>query len=254
MLNSYTETTLNLNPDRCINCKHCLQVCPHAVFAEGKDHVDLARPASCMECGACALNCPVQAITVQSGVGCAWAMIRAALRGKDMDSGECRLRGGRGILLRVRQRGIFLLRGKMTEKTRVLFICTANAARSQMAEGYLRARYGDRFEAFSAGTRQSNVSARAITVMQEIGIDISGHRSKTLDEVSGMHFDLAVTLCDRARQVCPVVPAAKRTIHRGFPDPHLTPGTDDEILEGYRRVRDEITSWIDASFGTNLPQ
>jgi arsenate reductase len=137
----------------------------------------------------------------------------------------------------------------MTEKTRVLFICTANAARSQMAEGYLRARYGDRFEAFSAGTRQSKVSTRAITVMDEIGIDISGHRSKTLDEVSGMHFDLAVTLCDRARQVCPVVNAAKRTIHRGFPDPHLTPGTDDEILEGYRRVRDEITDWIDATFG-----
>lgn len=142
----------------------------------------------------------------------------------------------------------------MTEKTRVLFICTANAARSQMAEGYLRARYGDRFEAFSAGTRQSKVSARAIVVMQEIGIDISGHRSKTLDAVSGMHFDLAVTLCDRARQVCPVVTAAKRTIHRGFPDPHLTPGTDDEILEGYRRVRDEITAWIDAAFGINRPQ
>ncbi|WP_428367995.1 mercury methylation ferredoxin HgcB [Methanoregula sp.] len=83
------ETTLKLDPDRCINCKRCLQVCPHAVFTEGYDHVDLARPATCMECGACALNCPVQAITVQSGVGCAWAMISAALRGKDLDSGEC---------------------------------------------------------------------------------------------------------------------------------------------------------------------
>ena len=94
--NSYRETTLKLDPDRCINCKRCLQVCPHAVFTEGYDHVDLARPASCMECGACALNCPVQAITVQSGVGCAWAMISAALRGKDMDSGECSCGGDEG--------------------------------------------------------------------------------------------------------------------------------------------------------------
>jgi len=86
---SYTETSLKYYPERCINCKRCTQVCPHTVFAEGKDHVELAQPASCMECGACALNCPVQAIEVLSGVGCAWAMIAAALRGKDMDSGEC---------------------------------------------------------------------------------------------------------------------------------------------------------------------
>jgi arsenate reductase len=141
----------------------------------------------------------------------------------------------------------------MTEKTRVLFICTANAARSQMAEGYLRAHYGDRYEAYSAGTRQSTVSARAITVMREIGIDISGHRSKTVDSVAGMTFDLAVTLCDRAHSLCPVVPAAKKTIHRGFADPHLTPGSDDKILEGYRRVRDEIAKWIDSKFGPPSP-
>jgi NAD-dependent dihydropyrimidine dehydrogenase PreA subunit len=89
MFNNYTETSLKFYPEQCINCKRCTQVCPHAVFAEGKDHVEMVRPASCMECGACALNCPVQAIEVQSGVGCAWAMISAALRGKDMDSGEC---------------------------------------------------------------------------------------------------------------------------------------------------------------------
>ena len=92
---SYRATTLELDTGRCINCKRCTQVCPHSVFAEGKDHVELARPASCMECGACALNCPVQAIIVQSGVGCAAAMISAALRGKDMDSGECSC-GGTG--------------------------------------------------------------------------------------------------------------------------------------------------------------
>lgn len=87
-MSCYTETSLAYDPGRCINCKRCTQVCPHAVFAEGREHAELARPAACMECGACAKNCPVQAITVQSGVGCAWAMIGAALRGKDMDT-EC---------------------------------------------------------------------------------------------------------------------------------------------------------------------
>jgi len=95
MFNSYLETSLKFDPDRCINCKRCTQVCPHAVFAGGKEHVELARPAACMECGACAKNCPVQAIEVQSGVGCAWAMIGAALRGKDMDT-ECSCGGDSG--------------------------------------------------------------------------------------------------------------------------------------------------------------
>jgi arsenate reductase (thioredoxin) len=135
----------------------------------------------------------------------------------------------------------------------VLFICTANAARSQMAEGLLRARYGNRFEVFSAGTHQSKVSPRAIIAMKEIGIDISHHRSKTLASVSGDRFDLAVTLCDNAHAVCPIVPNAKKTIHQGFADPHLTPGTDAEILDGYRRVRDEIAAWIDARFGPSGP-
>ena len=134
-------------------------------------------------------------------------------------------------------------------KTRVLFICTANAARSQMAEGLLRARYGDRYEVYSAGTRQSKVSMRATMVMQEIGIDISGHQSKTLASMSGISFDLAVTLCDNAHAVCPVVPNAKKTIHHGFADPHLTMGTEEETLDGYRRVRDEIATWIDIIFG-----
>jgi NAD-dependent dihydropyrimidine dehydrogenase PreA subunit len=93
--NSYTETSLAYDPARCINCKRCTQVCPHGVFAAGTEHVELSRPESCMECGACALNCPVQAITVQSGVGCAWAMIGAALRGKDMDT-ECSCGGDDG--------------------------------------------------------------------------------------------------------------------------------------------------------------
>src|SRR5512139_1803170 len=88
MFNSYLENTLKYYPDRCINCKRCTQVCPHGVFSEGEERVELLQPSACMECGACALNCPVQAIEVQSGVGCAWAMIGAALRGRDMDT-EC---------------------------------------------------------------------------------------------------------------------------------------------------------------------
>ena len=96
MFNSYLENTLLYYPEKCINCLRCTQVCPHGVFAEGKDHAELIRPASCMECGACDQNCPVEAIEVQSGVGCAWAMIRAALKGKDMDSGECDCEGKGG--------------------------------------------------------------------------------------------------------------------------------------------------------------
>ena len=136
----------------------------------------------------------------------------------------------------------------MNRKPRILFICTANAARSQMAEGLLRAKYGDRYEVFSAGTRQSKVSTRAIAVMQEIGIDISNHRSKTLAEYAGVPFDLAVTLCDKAHAVCPIVPGAKKTTHHGFADPHLIPGTEEEVLDGYRKVRDEIAAWIDTTF------
>jgi arsenate reductase len=147
------------------------------------------------------------------------------------------------------EQGMHTRRDVNTVKTKVLFVCTANAARSQMAEGLLRARYGDRYDAYSAGTRQSKVSARAIAVMQEIGIDISRHQSKTVDTFSGISFDLAVTLCDKAHAVCPIVRNAARTIHQGFADPHLTPGTDDEILAGYRRVRDEIAVWIDSMFG-----
>jgi arsenate reductase len=137
----------------------------------------------------------------------------------------------------------------MTPKTRVIFVCTANAARSQMAEGLLRAKYGDRYEVFSAGTRQAKVSTSAIKVMQEIGIDISHHRSKMLDEFRGTSFDLAVTLCDNAHTICPIISGAKKTIHRGFSDPHTLPGTDETILDGYRRVRDELADWIENEFG-----
>ncbi|WFN33922.1 ferredoxin family protein [Methanogenium sp. S4BF] len=96
MFDSYTENTLRYNQERCINCGMCSAVCPHGVFTPGGTAAVPAAPSSCMECGACALNCPVQAISVESGVGCAWAMISAALRGKDMDSGTCGCGGAAG--------------------------------------------------------------------------------------------------------------------------------------------------------------
>lgn len=96
MFDSYKENTLDYNEEKCINCKRCIEVCPHGVFAEGEKHAIPVNPDRCMECGACALNCPVQAIEVESGTGCAWAMISAALRGKDMDSGECGCGGDAG--------------------------------------------------------------------------------------------------------------------------------------------------------------
>jgi arsenate reductase len=134
-------------------------------------------------------------------------------------------------------------------KTKILFICTHNAARPQMAEGYLHARYGDRFESFSAGTKVSTVSPYAIRVMKEIGIDISQQRSKRLDEFDGKKMDIVVTVCDNAKAACPFFPGAKKTLHMSFPDPKCFTGSDDVVLEGFRKVRYEISRWIDATFG-----
>jgi arsenate reductase len=146
-----------------------------------------------------------------------------------------------------------MVKMRTMNRPRILFVCTANAARSQMAEGYLRAKYGDKYEAFSAGFRPAGrVSTRAIEVMKEIGIDISGQQPKPLTTFDGVPLDLAVTLCDNARAVCPVVPSAKKTIHYSVPDPHLTPGTDDELLDGYRRARDMIVAWIDKTLGAGI--
>jgi arsenate reductase len=132
---------------------------------------------------------------------------------------------------------------------RVLFICSHNAARSQIAEGYLRARYGDTYEAFSAGTSASTVSPLAVRAMAEIGIDISAQRSKELGELIGEEMDVVVTVCDAAQAVCPMFPGAKQTIHASVPDPAAAIGTDDERLAVFREVRDEITAWIDVTFG-----
>jgi arsenate reductase len=134
-------------------------------------------------------------------------------------------------------------------KKKILFICTHNSARSQMAEGYMKAKFSDRYEVFSAGTEATRVHPMAITVMQEIGIDISGYRSKLIDELFGKEIETVVTVCDSAQKACPFFPGAKEEIHQSFPDPSAFSGTDAEIRTGFRRVRDEIIQWIDVTFG-----
>jgi len=145
------------------------------------------------------------------------------------------------------------------QKKKVLFLCTHNSARSQMAEGLLRAMYGEEYEAYSAGVAATSVDPRAVLVMKEMGIDISGQHSKTFSEFGDTIFDLAVTVCDRARQACPIcstrlelpssLPKAREVIHRSFEDPAAALGTEEEQLEAFRRVRDEIADWISWSFG-----
>jgi arsenate reductase len=133
-------------------------------------------------------------------------------------------------------------------KEKVLFVCTHNAARSQMAEGYLNARYGDRYVAFSAGTAPGALNPHAVRAMAELGIDIACQRSKDLGEFDGQEMDILVTVCEGG--LCPFFPGAKKEIRREFPDPSRLTGTDGEIMAGVRHIRDALTAWIDAVFGT----
>lgn len=135
-----------------------------------------------------------------------------------------------------------------TAKKKVLFLCTHNSARSQMAEGLLRSLRGEEYEAFSAGTVATRVNPYVIRAMAEIGIDISSHRSKTVDEYSGEAFDYVVTVCDNAREACPFFPGAEMFIHHSFPDPSGFSGSDEEIMTGVRSVRDKIKVWISNTF------
>jgi arsenate reductase len=125
-------------------------------------------------------------------------------------------------------------------RLRVLFLCTGNSCRSQMAEGWTRDLLGDRVEAFSAGTRPSRVDPRAVQVMREVGVDISAHRSKSVDALAGQPFDLVITLCDEAQAECPLFPGARKTVHIGFPDPARAVGSESEVLRVFRDIRDRI--------------
>jgi arsenate reductase (thioredoxin) len=132
----------------------------------------------------------------------------------------------------------------MLAKKRVLILCTGNSARSQMAEGLLRHDAGDRFEVFSAGTKPSRVRPEAIAVMRELGIDISGHRSKSVDQFTGKPFDYVLTVCDNAKESCPIFPGDVITVHRNFEDPAALQGSEEESLGLFRRVRDEIRHFL----------
>jgi arsenate reductase (thioredoxin) len=129
-------------------------------------------------------------------------------------------------------------------KKRVLILCTGNSARSQMAEGLLRHDAGERFDVDSAGTRPGSVRPEAIAVMRELGIDISGHRSKSVAEFDGEKFDCVITVCDSARETCPVFFGAAKRLHRDFDDPAALDGSEEERLALFRRVRGELRAWL----------
>ena len=134
--------------------------------------------------------------------------------------------------------------------TRVLFLCTHNSARSQMAEGFLRAMAGDRFEAGSAGTEKTSVNPLAIRVMAERDIDLSGHTSKAYADVALRSWDYLITVCDDANERCPWVPGSVKRLHWSFPDPSRATGSEEERLAVFRRVREQIqerlTDWLRA--------
>ena len=137
----------------------------------------------------------------------------------------------------------------MAGKQRILILCTGNSARSQMAEGLLRHDAGDRFDVASAGTHPTRVRSEAIEVMQEIGIDISSHHSKSVDEFADKQFDYILTVCDHAKESCPLYPVHGRRLHRSFQDPAAFEGSDQERLNTFREVRDQIRSYL-----RNFPQ
>ena len=135
------------------------------------------------------------------------------------------------------------------DRSSVLFVCTHNSSRSQMAEGLLRSYLGDRFLSRSAGTEPGGVNPFAIKAMEELGIDISGHTSDHVDQYANRTFDYVVTVCDHAREHCPYVPAKVKNFHHPFKDPSATTGSDEEKLEAFRRAREEIKQWILTTWG-----
>ena len=131
------------------------------------------------------------------------------------------------------------------EKKRVLILCTGNSARSQMAEGLLRHDGGDRFDVESAGTKPGIVRPEANAAMRELGIDVSGQRSKHVDEFEGQRFDYVITVCDNAKESCPVFFGAVKRLHHSFDDPPpISQGTDEERMDIFRRVRDELRAYL----------
>jgi len=136
-----------------------------------------------------------------------------------------------------------------TAKLKILFLCTGNSCRSQMAEGWARHLKGDAVEAYSAGVEPHGINASAVKVMAEAGVDIRGQRSKHVDELKGVPFDYVVTVCDHAHETCPMFPGRTTVVHVGFDDPPRLAKSvknEDEALSFYRRVRDEIRAFIES--------
>lgn len=137
----------------------------------------------------------------------------------------------------------------MSQKKTILFLCTGNSCRSQMAEAWTRHLKGDRFEAFSAGVKPKGVDPRAVNAMAEAGVDISSQKSKDVTSFGDLEFDYVVTLCDNARESCPYFPAKTKLIHKGFGDPPSlaeNAGNEEEAMSHYRRIRDEIKAFVEA--------
>jgi arsenate reductase len=138
----------------------------------------------------------------------------------------------------------------MADRSRVLFICTHNSARSQMAEGMLRHIGGDRFEVASAGTEATDVRPEAIAAMAELEVDISSQESKTLERYLNDEWDYVITVCDDANESCPVFHGGRERLHWSFPDPSRATGTDEERLQVFRQVRDQIKANVEALAAT----
>ena len=137
-------------------------------------------------------------------------------------------------------------------RQKILFLCTGNSCRSQMAQAWTREIHGERFEVYSAGIEPREVDPRAVQVMAEVGVDMRAQRSKHVDELADVEFDYVVTVCDNAREHCPFFPAKVRVLHKSFDDPPYLArdsSSEDEALEHYRRIRDEISVYIET-----LPQ
>ena len=139
---------------------------------------------------------------------------------------------------------------KVMQRKKVLFICTHNSARSQLAEALLRKYYDDLYEAFSAGTVATIVKPEVITVLEELGIDTSPLRSKTLDSFKKMKFDVVVTVCDNARETCPFYPYSTTYIHQAFFDPSNVTDSKERRVDAFRKSRDDIKAWIDKVLGS----
>ncbi len=137
-------------------------------------------------------------------------------------------------------------------KPKILVLCTGNSARSQMAEGIIRDALGDRFEVHSAGTKPSIVRPEAIKAMAEIGIDISGHRSKSVDEFDGQRIEYVITVCDNARENCPYFPAVTKLIHHAFEDPADAEGDEEARVAAFRRVRDRIADYVEMELSAKI--